>query len=65
MITAEKEMLFGLHRFVGYLLHNRTATASSSASTLPRGDYEAVVRNYLRHVDPYTPRDDLEQSSER
>jgi hypothetical protein len=62
VITAEKELLLGLHRYVGYLLHNRTGSAESTASTLPRAEYETAVKTYMRYEDPYTPAVDIEKS---
>lgn len=55
IIKSEKELLIGLHKYVGYLLQEESTRASTSSAVLPRPEYDKVVMSYLRRHDPYTP----------
>ncbi len=55
IISSEKEKLVGLHKYVGYLLHQRTTVAQEAGSELNREEYERTVGDYLRFCDPFTP----------
>jgi len=60
IIKSEKELLIGLHKYVGYLLHEEATRASTSSAALPRSIYDRVVRGYLRAHDPYSPDDEIQ-----
>jgi hypothetical protein len=61
IIKSEKELLIGLHKHIGFLLHEKATNARTSAAVLPRADYDQVVRRFLRHHDPYSPASEIEQ----
>ncbi len=54
IIRTEKELLIGLHKFVGYLLHEEVTSAKNSSARFNRRTYEKVVEGYLRKHDPYS-----------
>lgn len=54
IIQSEKELLLGLHKYVGYILHEKTTRAEAMASVLPRPDYEKHVLKFLTWHDPYS-----------
>ncbi|MBL3665155.1 hypothetical protein JL475_03805 [Streptomyces sp. M2CJ-2] len=55
IIQSEKELLLGLHKYVGYILHEKTTRAEAMASVLPRPDYEKHVLQFLTWHDPFSP----------
>lgn len=55
IIQSEKELLLGLHKYVGYMLHEKTTRAEAMASVLPRPDYEKHVLKFLTWHDPFSP----------
>jgi hypothetical protein len=55
IVKTEKELLIGLHKFVGYLLHEEATKARTSSATLTRESYDTIVVDYLRRYDPYSP----------
>ena len=55
IIKSEKELLIGLHKFVGYLLHEESTKARTSSAAFPRPMYDTIVLQYLRGNDPYSP----------
>ena len=59
IVRTEKELLIGLHKFVGYLLQEESTNARTSSATLNRPTYDKIVLNYLRNHDPYSPDDDI------
>ena len=54
MIRTEKQLLFGLHKYIGYVLHSRAEQANSTASVLEEDDFISHVRTYLQIIDPFT-----------
>jgi hypothetical protein len=60
IIKSEKELLIGLHKYIGYLLQEEATRASTSSAALPRKVYDTVVRDYLRAHDPYSPDDEIQ-----
>ncbi|NWF27515.1 hypothetical protein HW130_14785 [Streptomyces sp. PKU-EA00015] len=54
IIQSEKELLLGLHKYVGYILHEKTTRAEAMASVLPRQDYEKHVLQFLTWHDPFS-----------
>jgi hypothetical protein len=59
IVKTEKELLIGLHKFVGYLLHEEATKARTSSATLTRAAYDTIVMDYLRRYDPYSPPDHI------
>lgn len=55
IIQTEKELLIGLHKYVGYLLHEEATQARATSAVLGATDYEKYVRGYLYHNDPFSP----------
>ncbi|MFY1596566.1 NACHT domain-containing protein [Micromonospora sp. WMMD737] len=55
IIQSEKQLLLGLHKFVGYILHEDATEARAIGAVLPADEYEQVVNEYLSHDDPYSP----------
>jgi hypothetical protein len=60
IIKTEKELLIGLHKFVGYLLQEESTKGKASSAALPRAAYGKVVLGYLRKHDPYSPPEEIE-----
>jgi len=54
IIRTEKELLFGLHKYIGYVLHEEAATAQLVSSVLAYDEYYRQVSVYLTHNDPYS-----------
>ncbi|MGW0666409.1 NACHT domain-containing protein [Streptomyces sp. NPDC002746] len=54
IIQSEKELLLGLHKYIGYVLHEKTTRAEAMGSVLPRKDYEKHVSQFLLWHDPYS-----------
>jgi len=65
IVQTDKQLLFGLHQYVGYLLHMRASGTANVRSLLPKDDFVEAVKSYLRWADPYTPRDELQLQVER
>ncbi|MEV1074909.1 NACHT domain-containing protein [Micromonospora parva] len=55
VIQSEKELLIGLHKYVGYLLHEKATQARATSAVLTADDYEKYVRSFLYHNDPFSP----------
>lgn len=53
MIKTEKELLFGLHRYIGYILHEESARGRSLSARLERREYQRAVGRFLKHNNPY------------
>lgn len=51
MITTEKEVLFGLHQYLGYLIHSRAETGNGGRDLLTTDEFTSAVRTYLEHYD--------------
>lgn len=60
IIKSEKELLIGLHKYVGFLLQEEATRARTSGALLPRSEYDQVVMKYLRKHDPYSPNSEIE-----
>jgi hypothetical protein len=54
IIQSEKELLIGLHKFVGYILHEEATRGAATSAALPRVQYERRVEAFLRWHDPYS-----------
>ena len=54
IIQTEKELLFGLHQYIGFILQSRAGQASRTSSVLKEDEYIDHVRKYLQLNDPYS-----------
>ena len=59
IIKSEKELLIGLHKYVGYILQEESTRASTSSAMLQRSGYNDVVMKYLRRHDPFSPEKEI------
>ncbi|MFC0435579.1 NACHT domain-containing NTPase [Kutzneria buriramensis] len=57
IISSNKELLIGLHKYIGYILHEESTKASATKSYLERKSYERLVSTYLKHFDPYSSKE--------
>jgi hypothetical protein len=55
IIQSERELLIGLHKYVGYVLHEKATQAQAMSAVLLADDYEKHVERFLRYYDPYSP----------
>ncbi|MGH8626172.1 MAG: NACHT domain-containing protein, partial [Gammaproteobacteria bacterium] len=55
ILTSKKEMLIGLHKYVGYELHERATRPHETGAELDREEYTQRVDLFLRKHDPYSP----------
>lgn len=53
VISSEKELLVGLHKYVGYMLHEKATRGAMSGSYLNRPQYEENLDSFLSNQDPY------------
>lgn len=56
ILSTDKELLIGLHKFVGYELHERATHAAATDTTLTRSGYRDLVSSFLSWNDPYSDR---------
>lgn len=54
IMQTEKRMLFGLHKYLGYILHARAAGKQNVRSVIKEADFIREVRNYISFNDKYT-----------
>lgn len=64
IIQTEKRLLFGLHQYLGYVLHHRAAVADTR-SKVSEVEFRTAVVSYLRHDDPYSPNSELTAKAEQ
>ncbi|MGA9040465.1 MAG: hypothetical protein WB421_08015 [Terriglobales bacterium] len=64
IIQTEKRLLFGLHQFLGYLLHRRAAVADTR-SRMSESELRTAVMQYLRHDDPFSEVNDLKAKADQ
>ncbi|WP_459683596.1 NACHT domain-containing protein [Rhodococcus sp. no. 34] len=57
IITTNKELLVGLHKFIGYELQERATRASATDATLSADDYSRMVSDFITWNDPFSPED--------
>jgi hypothetical protein len=62
IIQTEKRLLFGLHQYLGYVLHKR-AISSDTRSRMDEEEFSKEVFNYLRHIDQFSSIEDLKQKA--
>jgi hypothetical protein len=48
-------MLIGLHKYIGYEIHERATRPNETGAELDRGEYTKRVDLFLRSKDPYSP----------
>jgi len=53
IIESDKELLIGLHRYIGYVLHEKTTQPETTGAVLPLSEYSKAVEVFLRWNDPY------------
>ncbi len=54
IIQSEKELLVGLHKYIGYTLHEKVTHAHAMDSVLPVSEHEKHVERFLTWHDPFT-----------
>jgi hypothetical protein len=54
IITTNKELLVGLHKYIGYELQERATRAFATNATLPRVEYSRLVAEFIAWNDPYS-----------
>ncbi|TCM46943.1 NACHT domain-containing NTPase [Kribbella sp. VKM Ac-2568] len=55
IIQSEKELLIGLHKYIGYVLHEEATRATAMSAALERPEYIKLVDTFLQAQDPYSP----------
>jgi len=55
IIQSEKELLIGLHKYIGYVLHEQATRGAAMGAVLTQDQYEERVEAFLRCHDPYSP----------
>ena len=63
IIQTDKELLFGLHKYIGYLLHKRAEESADTRSKMRREEFFKEVLNYLHARDPYSNINDLKDNA--
>jgi hypothetical protein len=61
ILTTEKDVLIGLHQYLGYLVHARAGQATHVRSALTEQEFRSEVEVFLRHDDPYKGADEMAQ----
>lgn len=61
IIKTEKELLIGLHRFIGYLLHEEVTSPKNSSARFVRRIYQKLVVDFLRANDPFSRPEKIRQ----
>lgn len=57
IITTSRELLVGLHKYIGYELQERATRASATDATLTTDDYSRLVEEFIAWNDPYSPKE--------
>lgn len=65
IIQTEKRLLFGLHQYMGYLLHRRAAESSDTRSRMKEEEFNKEVFRYLQHEDPYSEEKKLREKADQ
>ena len=55
IIATNKELLVGLHKYIGYELQERATQASATDAILPADEYSRRVEKFIHWNDPYSP----------
>ena len=61
IIQTEKQLLFELHEYLGYMLHSRANEAQDIQSGLNEVEFIKEVRTFLRYNDPFSPSEELDE----
>lgn len=61
IIQTEKPVLFGLHKYLGYVLHSSATSDHNVLSSLKEAAFIKNIREYLRFNDPYSPADEIDK----
>ncbi|HYI98646.1 MAG TPA: hypothetical protein VEX36_03050 [Thermoleophilaceae bacterium] len=64
IVTTEKDVLIGLHQYLGYLVHMRAGQATHVRSALTEDEFRSEVETFLRHNDPYRNADEMARQVE-
>ena len=51
-MESDKQLLIGLHKYIGYVLHENTTRAESTRALLPTRLYSRHVEQFLQWNDP-------------
>ncbi|WP_415281118.1 NACHT domain-containing protein [Candidatus Nitrososphaera sp. FF02] len=65
IIETDKRLLFGLHEYMGYILHKKAAESSDVRSRLKEEEFREEVMRYLAHNDPYSKGEKLKTDAEK
>ncbi len=65
IIQTEKRLLFGLHQYMGYVLHRRAAESKDLRSRMKLDEFASEVFRYLRHQDPISVESELEKTADK
>jgi hypothetical protein len=60
IIQSSKEMLIGLHKYVGYILHEKATGAEATSAFLDARAYAKTVSTFLKHQNPYAPQQSID-----
>lgn len=61
IIRTEKDLLLGLHDYLGYIIHRRAGDPAHVIAALTSQEFNKEVRTFLRHRDPWKSGDALEE----
>jgi hypothetical protein len=59
LLQTEKDVVYGLHKYLGYILHRR-AEKDKTAALMDDSEFEGKVREYFRHKHPLLKQNELE-----
>lgn len=65
ILQTEKRLLFGLHQYLAYILHKNAAQSSDTHSKMKEEEFGKEVVKYLRHDNPYSPAETVQQKAEQ
>jgi shikimate kinase len=63
IIQTEKRLLFGLHQYMGYILHRGAAASQDVRSRMKVDEFSTEVFRYLRKQDPFSDELDLHKAA--
>jgi hypothetical protein len=61
IIQTEKQLLFGLHQYLGYVLQRRASDAQDIRAVLSEADFTEEVMTFLKFNDPFSDGGRLEE----
>jgi hypothetical protein len=62
IIESDKQLLIGLHKYIGYILHENTTRAETTGGLLTVDSYSRYVEQFLRWNDPIANSDKLRRN---